>query len=107
MHHPRFAFPDTETETEVLTEEDVDLSELFETYAKLIVYNDDVNTFDWVIECLVDILGHGSEQAEQLAMLIHFKGKATVKSGSLEELQPLKDGLVDRGLSAVIEHEKV
>ena len=107
MFDPRSAFANPDTETEVLTEEDVDLSELLDEYAKLIVYNDDVNTFDWVIECLVDILGHGSEQAEQLAMLIHFKGKACVKSGPFEELQPLKDGLCDRGLSAVIEHEKV
>ena len=94
-----------EPDVEVLTEDEVDLSELLDAYAKLIVYNDDVNTFDWVIECLVDILGHGSEQAEQLAMLIHLKGKATVKSGPFEELQPLKGALVDRGLSAVIEHE--
>lgn len=71
--------------------------------SQLIVYNDDHNTFDWVIECLTDILKHGSQQAEQLAMLIHFKGKATVKTDTFKVLKPKKDALVDRGLSAVIE----
>ena len=70
---------------------------------KLIVYNDDVNTFDWVIDSFVKVLKHSTEQAEQLSYLIHFKGKATVKSGSKKELKPLKDALLDRGLSAVIE----
>ena len=70
---------------------------------KLIVYNDDVNTFDWVIDSFVMVLKHSAEQAEQLSYLIHFKGKATVKSGSKKELKPLKDALLDRGLSAVIE----
>ncbi len=69
----------------------------------LVVYNDDVNTFDWVIQCFIEILGHSFEQAEQLAIIIHFKGKATVKTGSFDELHPLKDALIDRGLSAVIE----
>ncbi|MBK6389759.1 MAG: ATP-dependent Clp protease adaptor ClpS [Saprospiraceae bacterium] len=72
----------------------------------LIVYNDDVNTFDWVIECLMDICGHSFEQSEQLSLIIHFKGKATVKTAPLDSLKPLKDALVDRGLSAVIEGVK-
>lgn len=71
--------------------------------AQVIVYNDDVNTFDWVIECFMDICDHTFEQAEQLTLLVHFKGKATVKTGSMDKLQPIKDALVDRGLSAVIE----
>ncbi|MFK7934996.1 MAG: ATP-dependent Clp protease adaptor ClpS [Saprospiraceae bacterium] len=71
--------------------------------SQLIVYNDDHNTFDWVIECFTEILKHGSQQAEQLAMLIHFKGKATVKTDTFKVLKPKKDALVDRGLSAVIE----
>jgi ATP-dependent Clp protease adaptor protein ClpS len=70
---------------------------------KLVVHNDDHNTFDWVIECFVQILKHNTVQAEQLSYIVHFKGKATVKSGSKKELKPLKDALVDRGLSAVIE----
>ncbi|MEO1434236.1 MAG: ATP-dependent Clp protease adaptor ClpS [Bacteroidota bacterium] len=71
--------------------------------SELIVYNDEINTFDWVIKCFVEILDHSSEQAEQLSLIIHFKGKATVKSGPREVLKPLKDALVERGLSAVIE----
>ncbi len=71
--------------------------------ARLVVYNDDFNTFDWVIQCFVEVLGHTVEQAEQLSLIIHFKGKATVKTDSFEVLRPLKEALVDRGLSAVIE----
>jgi ATP-dependent Clp protease adaptor protein ClpS len=69
----------------------------------LVVYNDDHNTFDWVIHCFVEVLGHTTEQAEQLSLMIHFKGKATVKTAPRSELKPKKDALVDRGLSAVIE----
>jgi ATP-dependent Clp protease adaptor protein ClpS len=71
--------------------------------AYLVVYNDDHNTFDWVILCFMEVLGHTSEQSEQLAFIIHFKGKATVKTASFSELRPLKDALTERGLSAVIE----
>jgi ATP-dependent Clp protease adaptor protein ClpS len=71
--------------------------------SQLIVYNDDYNTFDWVIQCFVEVCKHTEEQSEQLAMLVHFKGKATVKTGVLTQLKPMKDALIDRGLSAVIE----
>ncbi|NND34685.1 MAG: ATP-dependent Clp protease adaptor ClpS [Saprospiraceae bacterium] len=71
--------------------------------AQLVVYNDDVNTFDWVIQCFMEILQHSFEQAEQLSLLVHFKGKAIVKTATFEELRPKKDALIDRGLSAVIE----
>lgn len=69
----------------------------------LIVHNDDVNTFDWVIKSLVEICGHTEEQAEQCAMIIHFKGKYCVKTGPREELQIMKDGLIDRGINATLE----
>ena len=83
---------------------DEELEEVLSDYtSNIIVYNDDQNTFEWVIESFVDVLKHSSTQAEQLAFLIHFKGKANVKSGSLDELRTFKDALVDRGLSAVIE----
>lgn len=75
--------------------------------AHIIVYNDDYNTFDWVVACFVEILEHTEVQAEQLSLLIHFKGKAMVKTGTLKRLTPLKDALVDRGLSAVIEEETI
>jgi len=75
--------------------------------AQLIVLNDDYNTFEWVIECFVEILSHTSEQAEQSAWIIHTKGRASVKLGIFEVLRPFKDALIDRGLNAIIEHEKV
>ena len=74
--------------------------------AQLIVYNDDHNTFDWVIQCLVEILGHTPEQAEQLSLLVHFKGKATVKTAPKSVLKPKRSALVERGLSAVIEGQE-
>jgi len=86
-------------------EEDVALAEIGinrET-AQLMVYNDDVNTFDWVIQSLMEICTHTFEQSEQLSLIIHYKGKACVKTGSMAKLKPMKDALVDRGLSAVIE----
>jgi ATP-dependent Clp protease adaptor protein ClpS len=75
--------------------------------SQIVVLNDDYNTFEWVIECFVEILHHANEQAEQLALIIHTKGRASVKVGGIEQLKPLKDALVDRGLNAIIEHEKV
>ena len=71
--------------------------------SRLIVYNDDHNTFDWVIQCFVEVVKHTYEQSEQLSLIIHFKGKATIKTAPKKELKPLKDALIDRGLSAVIE----
>ena len=88
-------------------QEDVLLEEDIETGigepADLIVYNDDHNTFNWVMKSFEEILGPSSAQSEQLALLIHFKGKATVKSAAMAELRPKREALVDRGLSATIE----
>lgn len=89
------------TEEEVLTLEE--LLEDYNTGASLVVYNDDVNTFDWVIESLVAVCGHTHEQAEQCAIYIHFKGKYAVKHGSESELVPMKDALLDRGISAQVQ----
>jgi ATP-dependent Clp protease adaptor protein ClpS len=76
---------------------------LLETLEKaIVVYNDDFNTFDHVIETFVKILGHSPHQAEQCAMLIHFKGKCKVKQGSYEELEPLCTSILEKGLSAEI-----
>ncbi len=88
-------------EEEVIVEEDIDTDE--DEPAHLVVYNDDYNTFDWVIQCFMEVLGYDSIQAEQLTHIIHFKGKATVKTAPAKELKPLKEALIDRGLSAVIE----
>jgi ATP-dependent Clp protease adaptor protein ClpS len=70
---------------------------------KLILYNDDVNTFEWVISSLMEICDHTQEQAEQCAWFIHTKGKYAVKHGSMDYLLPRRRALEDRGLSAVIE----
>ncbi|MBX2846114.1 MAG: ATP-dependent Clp protease adaptor ClpS [Saprospiraceae bacterium] len=93
------------TDTDVLEEVDVLVEDAEETKEenKLIVHNDDHNTFDWVIECLVDICKHTFEQAEQCSYIIHFKGKYAVKHGALAKLRPMKDALTDRGLSVTIE----
>ena len=69
----------------------------------LIVWNDDVNTFDWVIETLVAVCRHTHEQAEQCAILIHFQGKYAVKEGSYEELEPMCTAITDRGINATVE----
>ena len=84
--------------------EDIAVDHGNDTVSQIVVYNDDFNTFDWVIECFVDILDHSLQQSEKLAILIHYKGKASVRQASFDQLRPLKDALVDRGLSAVIEH---
>lgn len=91
--------PKYEEEEDVLVEEEISSGSI----SKIIVYNDDFNTFDWVITCFMEVCGHTHEQSEQLSLLIHFKGKADVKTGPFEVLKPMKDALVERGLSAVIE----
>jgi len=69
----------------------------------LIVWNDDVNTFEWVIETLVEVCGHTYEQAEQCSYFIHFQGKYAVKQGSYDELKPQCDAITDRGINATVE----
>jgi len=69
----------------------------------LVVYNDDVNSFDHVIESLVKVCRHDSIQAEQCTHIIHYKGKCQVKRGTFTKLEPMCTALLDRGISAVIE----
>jgi ATP-dependent Clp protease adaptor protein ClpS len=69
----------------------------------LILYNDDHNTFDFVIEALIEICKHEALQAEQCTYIVHYNGKCAVKNGSYTELNPMRVALCDRGLSAVIE----
>ncbi|MBP6303756.1 MAG: ATP-dependent Clp protease adaptor ClpS [Bacteroidia bacterium] len=76
------------------------------TGAFLVLHNDDVNTFDFVIECLVNVCKHDTLQAEQCALLVHYTGKAIVKSGEYDKLVPMKTALTDRGLSATVEFKK-
>lgn len=68
----------------------------------LILHNDDVNTFDFVISSLIEVCGHTPEQAEQCTWLVHFKGKCEVKSGEFDFLKPMCLELLNRGLSAEI-----
>lgn len=68
----------------------------------LILYNDDVNTFDHVIETLMDVCNHEYIQAAQCAHIVHFNGKCVVKRGLFKELKPKCEALQDKGLSAVI-----
>ncbi len=83
-------------------EEDVALLEKEDEVYKIVLWNDDVNTFDDVIEALVEICKHTLEQAEQCTMLVHYKGKCTVKTGSLEELKPMHEKLLSRSLTSEI-----
>lgn len=69
----------------------------------LIMWNDEVNTFEWVIETLIDICDHTPEQAEQCAWIIHTKGKYAVKNGSYDELKPKCDAITERGIGATVE----
>jgi ATP-dependent Clp protease adaptor protein ClpS len=82
-------------ETELLTSAE-------EPYS-LIVWNDEVNTFEWVIETLVEVCGHSYEQAEQCSYIIHFQGKYAVKRGTYDELKPMCNAITERGIGATIE----
>jgi ATP-dependent Clp protease adaptor protein ClpS len=85
-------------------DERVDVLEVIETtdLMDLVVFNDDVNTFDHVINTLKKVCKHTQEQAEQCTMLIHYKGKCTVKSGNFEFLKPMRDGICEAGIDARI-----
>jgi ATP-dependent Clp protease adaptor protein ClpS len=69
----------------------------------LVLYNDDFNTFDHVIDSLIKVCEHTALQAEQCAHLVHYKGKCVVKNGTFKKLKPLCESLLERGLTAKIE----
>ena len=81
-------------------QEEVLVADAVDQNNQIVLYNDDVNTFDHVIEMLVSICDHTTIQAEQCAILVHYKGKCTVKTGSFEELKPQWSLLLEAGLSA-------
>lgn len=83
-------------------EEDFAVLEKEDEVYKIILWNDDVNTFDYVIDALVEICEHTLEQAEQCTFLVHYKGKCTVKTGSLEKLKPMHEKLLSRSLTSEI-----
>jgi ATP-dependent Clp protease adaptor protein ClpS len=87
--------PAEQEETLVLTEEVEE--------KKLVLFNDEVNTFDFVIESLINVCGHDALQAEQCTLIVHFKGKCAVKEGTFEKLEPMCTALLDRGLTAEIQ----
>jgi Uncharacterized conserved protein len=84
------------------TKEEVSVQELVGINNEIVLYNDDVNTFDHVIDTLIRVCEHTSEQAEQCAILVHYKGQCTVKTGPFNELKPQCTQLLDAGLSAEI-----
>ncbi len=90
-------FTQTEEEIDVNVVEDIGYS------FNLIVWNDDINTFEWVISALMELCGHEREQAEQCTLIIHFKGKCSVKSGDYDTLKPICDAITTRGIGATVE----
>jgi len=90
---------------DILTEKDVDLdsaiSKLLEQ--QIVVYNDDVNSFEHVILCFIKYCNHELIQAEQCALIIHNNGKCAVKNGTYSKLKPICEALLDNGLRAKIE----
>ena len=83
--------------------EEVDVLTADDSPCYLIVWNDDVTTFDWVIQTLVEVCQHSAEQAAQCAMIIHTKGKYAVKEGDYDFLKPMCSEITDRGIGATIE----
>ena len=84
-------------------QDDVLVVEKEATTKKLVIFNDEVNTFDFVIETLKKVCNHSPEQAEQCTMIIHYNGKCSVKEGSPNKLKPLWEAVLDRGISAEIQ----
>jgi ATP-dependent Clp protease adaptor protein ClpS len=79
------------------------VEDLLSSFNELILYNDDINTFEFVIESLVEVCGHDFEQAEQCALVAHYKGRCIVKTGSYNELKGMSDELTIRRLTVTIE----
>ena len=92
------SFPNPEIE--ILEEVDIDLESI--KLWELVVLNDDVNTFDFVIDTLIDVCGHSPEQAEQCTLIIHYKGKCGVKSGDYDEVVAMRNEICRRGINAEV-----
>ena len=90
----------------IYNEQELDLTDVLvdeQEPFQLIVWNDEVNTFEWVIETLVHVCNHSEQQAEQCAYIIHFRGKYSVKQGSYDELRPMREAISERGIGATVE----
>jgi ATP-dependent Clp protease adaptor protein ClpS len=83
-------------------QEDVSVEEMEGNLNEIVLYNDDVNTFDHVINSLIFACEHTPEQAEQCSIIVHYKGKCTVKTGEFSDLKPRCSMLLEAGLSAEI-----
>ncbi len=83
-------------------QDQIAVEQLVDEY-QIVLYDDDVNTFDYVIETLIEVCDHDPIQAEQCTFIVHYNGKCSVKKGSYEELKGLCTALLDRGLTAEIE----
>jgi len=83
-------------------QEEVDVAEKEANEHQIVLYNDDVNTFDHVINMLIQVCEHSAEQAEQCSIIVHYKGKCTVKTGSYEDLKPRCTKLLQADLNAEI-----
>ena len=83
-------------------QEDFDIAEKETNKYEIILFNDDIHTFDYVIDSLIEICEHTLEQAEQCTYLVHYKGKCAVKTGEYDELKPRCTRLLQKGLSAEI-----
>ena len=83
-------------------EEDVLVLENIDEVYKLVLHDDDIHTFDYVIDALISACKHSPEQAEQCTMLVHFKGKCTVKTGSMDVLKPMHEKLLSKSLTSEI-----
>lgn len=79
--------------------------EKLSTPSELVLHNDDFNTFDFVIKTLIEVCKHDPEQAEQCTLIVHYKGKCTVKTGLYDELEPMYNKLLECGLTATIENQ--
>ena len=85
-------------------EEELVLVETKEAEEKrLVLFNDEVNTFDFVINSLIDVCKHEIMQAEQCTLIVHYNGKCAVKNGEYDILEPMCSALLDRGLTAEIQ----
>ncbi len=91
----------TQKETKNIPTEDFKEEIIEENF--LTLHNDDVHSFDYVIDALIDICEHGYEQATQCTFLVHYKGKCDVKKGGFTALKPMKDALIERELNATID----
>lgn len=92
--------------THIQEEIDILLDEVLNQGWCIMLYNDEVNTFDWVISCLVKYCDHDTIQAEQCAWFVHTKGKYIVKNGAESKLRPICQTLCEKGLSAVLIENK-